>query len=71
MKRIATPGMTREIINKYKIRIHKSLGQNFLIEPKFIDKIIEASDLQKNQVVVEIGPGIGALTQALAEKPAW
>ncbi|HHT62930.1 MAG TPA: 16S rRNA (adenine(1518)-N(6)/adenine(1519)-N(6))-dimethyltransferase RsmA [Clostridia bacterium] len=68
MKRIATPGMTREIINKYKIRIHKSLGQNFLIEPKFIDKIIEASDLQKNQVVVEIGPGIGALTQALAEK---
>lgn len=68
MERIATPSMTKKIISKYNIRMHKSLGQNFLIEPKFIDKIVDASDIRENQVVVEIGPGIGALTQALADK---
>ncbi|MCR6545227.1 16S rRNA (adenine(1518)-N(6)/adenine(1519)-N(6))-dimethyltransferase RsmA [Dehalobacterium formicoaceticum] len=70
MDRIATPSMTREIINKYGLRMHKTLGQNFLIEPKFIEKIMEAAEIKDNQVVVEIGPGIGALTQGLAEKAA-
>jgi len=68
MNQIATPSTTREIINKYGIRLHKSLGQNFLIEPKYIEKIVDASGVNQSQVVVEIGPGIGALTQALAEK---
>lgn len=68
MEQIATPSVTREIIKKYGIRLHKSLGQNFLIEPKFIEKIVDAADVHHNQVVVEIGPGIGGLTQALAEK---
>lgn len=68
MDQIATPSSTKEIINKYGLRMHKSLGQNFLIEPKFIQKIVSAADVNEKQVVVEIGPGIGALTQALAEK---
>ncbi|ATW26483.1 16S rRNA (adenine(1518)-N(6)/adenine(1519)-N(6))-dimethyltransferase RsmA [Candidatus Formimonas warabiya] len=63
---IATPRITREIVHKYGLNIRKSLGQNFLIEPKFIQKIIDAAGLDQNKVVVEIGPGIGALTQALA-----
>jgi 16S rRNA (adenine1518-N6/adenine1519-N6)-dimethyltransferase len=68
MERIATPRVTREILNKYQIRIHKSLGQNFLIEPKFIEKIADAAKIHKDHTVVEIGPGIGALTQVLAER---
>ncbi len=65
---IATPGMTREIIKKYGITVRKSLGQNFLIEQKFIKKVVEAAHLGKDQFVVEIGPGIGGLTQALAKE---
>ena len=67
MDRIATPGATRGIIKKYDIKVRKTLGQNFLIEKKFIDKIIAAAELDKEQVVVEIGPGVGGLTQALVE----
>lgn len=68
MEQIATPSMTRNIINQYELRVHKSLGQNFLIEPKFIQKIVDAAEVDQNQTVLEIGPGIGGLTQMLAEK---
>jgi 16S rRNA (adenine1518-N6/adenine1519-N6)-dimethyltransferase len=46
----------------------KSLGQNFLIDPGYVGRIIDALDLQKNDIVVEIGPGRGALTAGLIEK---
>ncbi len=70
MNLIATPSKTRAIINKYGLRMHKALGQNFLIEPKFIKKIVEAAEIEEHQAVIEIGPGIGALTESLAEKAA-
>ncbi|MGI6711309.1 MAG: 16S rRNA (adenine(1518)-N(6)/adenine(1519)-N(6))-dimethyltransferase RsmA [Bacillota bacterium] len=66
MDKISTPVKTRQLLDKYGCVLRKSLGQNFLIEPKFVDKIVAAAELEKDEIVVEIGPGIGALTQALA-----
>lgn len=66
MERIATPGATRRLIRKHGFHIRKSLGQNFLVEPKFIDKIVSAAQLDRESIVIEIGPGMGGLTQALA-----
>lgn len=63
---IATPTRTAEIMNQYDIKMKKSLGQNFLVEPSILDKMIQTSDITKNTTVIEIGPGIGALTEFLA-----
>lgn len=63
---IATPTKTAEIMRKYDITMKKSLGQNFLIEPTILDKMIQSSDITKETTVIEIGPGIGALTEYLA-----
>lgn len=68
MADIATPGKTIEILQKYNFRFRKSLGQNFLIDPGVIDKIIKASSITGEDLVIEIGPGIGSLTQALGRK---
>lgn len=65
--RIATPKNTIDIIKRYEFIFQKRFGQNFLIDQNIIDKIIEGADLTKEDVVIEIGPGIGSLTQALAE----
>lgn len=59
---------TNEILSKYEIRLTKSLGQNFLTDVNIIRKIIDAGELTKEDLVLEIGPGIGALTVSLAEK---
>jgi len=66
--KLVVPEVTRSIVNKHKFRFRKSLGQNFLINQGIIDKIIEAAHLETQDLVVEIGPGIGTLTQFLAEK---
>jgi 16S rRNA (adenine1518-N6/adenine1519-N6)-dimethyltransferase len=58
---------TNEILNKYNLRLTKSLGQNFLTDANIIRKITEAGQLSKEDLVVEVGPGIGALTVSLAE----
>ncbi|TCS94307.1 16S rRNA (adenine(1518)-N(6)/adenine(1519)-N(6))-dimethyltransferase RsmA [Hazenella coriacea] len=58
---------TRDILAQYGIQLKKSLGQNFLTDPHVLDKIVEASQLNKRAGVLEIGPGIGALTERLAE----
>lgn len=63
---IATPTKTVEIMRKYDIKMKKSLGQNFLIEPQILEKMIESAHIDKQTTVVEIGPGIGALTEYLA-----
>ena len=60
MADIATPGKTIEILQKYNFRFRKSLGQNFLIDPGVIDKIIKASSITGEDLVIEIGPGIGS-----------
>ncbi len=65
---IATPGVTKELLDKYNIRLSKRLGQNFLVDRDIIDIIVAAGDIGENDNVIEIGPGFGSLTQAILEK---
>ena len=59
---------TRFIINKYNIKANKSLGQNFLISEEVVEKIVESSKVSKEDLVIEIGPGLGTLTKYLLER---
>jgi len=59
---------TNEILNKYDLRLTKTLGQNFLTDANIIRKIIDAGELSEEDLIIEVGPGIGALTVSLAEK---
>lgn len=56
------------VLEKHKIRPSKGLGQNFLIDKEVVKKFIESAELKPNDVVLEIGPGLGVLTQELAKK---
>lgn len=67
MTNIANPANTIEIIKKYDFNFQKKFGQNFLTDTHVLDKICQASGLYKNDLAIEIGPGIGTLTQSLAE----
>ena len=64
---LATPGATRYILEKYGIRARKKYGQNFLIDANVIRGIIDAAQITKEDCVLEIGPGIGSMTQLLSE----
>lgn len=63
---IATPTRTKAILNKYQFFFKKSLGQNFLIDVNILENIIKHAGINKETGVIEIGPGIGALTEQLA-----
>lgn len=67
-KDIATPLRTQEIMAKYNLKVKKSLGQNFLIDPNILRKIVGQAELTKQSAAIEIGPGIGALTEHLARE---
>jgi 16S rRNA (adenine1518-N6/adenine1519-N6)-dimethyltransferase len=67
MPNLAIPQNTIAILQKYDFRFRKSLGQNFLVDPHILTKIIESANLTREDFVLEIGPGIGTLTQYLAE----
>lgn len=67
-KNIATPSRTKQILKKYGLTMKKSLGQNFLVEPGILTKMLSAGEIDKDTVVIEIGPGIGALTERLAQE---
>ena len=62
------PSVIRGIKNKYGFKFSRSLGQNFLTNKEVIDEIVEGADITKEDLVIEIGPGIGVLTAAAAEK---
>jgi 16S rRNA (adenine1518-N6/adenine1519-N6)-dimethyltransferase len=64
---LATPQATLEIVKKFGLRLEKSLGQHFLIDQNVLNKVVNAASLTADDVVVEVGPGIGTLTQPLAE----
>ena len=64
---LATPGATRYILDKYGIRARKKYGQNFLIDANVIRVITDAAQITKEDCVLEIGPGIGSMTQLLSE----
>lgn len=67
MEKLSNPQKTIEVIKKYQFNFQKKFGQNFLIDERVIDKIIAAAEITKEDCVLEIGPGIGTLTQMLAE----
>ncbi|HHU74947.1 MAG TPA: 16S rRNA (adenine(1518)-N(6)/adenine(1519)-N(6))-dimethyltransferase RsmA [Clostridiales bacterium] len=67
MADLGNPKKTIEILNKYKFIFQKKFGQNFLIDTHVLDKIIKAAEISKEDFVLEIGPGIGTLTQYLCE----
>lgn len=67
-KDIATPARTNAILKKHGFTLKKSLGQNFLIDLNILARIVEASGFDEQDGIVEIGPGIGALTEQLAKK---
>lgn len=66
-KDIATPSRTRALLNQYGFNFKKSLGQNFLIDVNIINRIIDASGIDHMTGVIEIGPGMGSLTEQLAK----
>lgn len=59
---------TQAILNTYRIQANKSLGQNFLIDDNVIENIIESSKIEKEDLIIEIGPGLGVLTDRLLKK---
>ena len=63
---LGNPQKTIEILNKYRFVFQKKYGQNFLIDGHVLDKIIRAAEITEEDYVVEIGPGIGTMTQYLA-----
>lgn len=68
MADLGIPRNTIEILQKYKFTTQKKYGQNFLIDTNVLDKIIRAADVTAEDCVLEIGPGIGTMTQYLAER---
>ena len=66
-EKLSNPKKTIEVIQKYDFAFQKRFGQNFLIDPHVLEKIIEAAKIGPEDFVLEIGPGIGTLTQYLAE----
>lgn len=67
MEKLSNPQVTIEIIRKYDFAFQKRFGQNFLIDSHVIEKIIRAAEITKDDTILEIGPGIGTMTQYLAE----
>ena len=67
MEKLSNPQVTIQTIKKYEFAFQKKFGQNFLIDDHVITKIINAAEITKNDLVLEIGPGIGTMTQYLAE----
>jgi 16S rRNA (adenine1518-N6/adenine1519-N6)-dimethyltransferase len=67
MDYLSIPQNTIAVLQKYQFNFQKKFGQNFLIDTHVVDKIIEASNIEKNDMVLEIGPGIGTMTQRLCE----
>lgn len=67
---IASPQVTQHILNRFKLRADKKLGQNFLIDENVVRQIVAAAELSPADAVLEVGPGIGTLTQGLAESGA-
>ncbi|OOO62891.1 16S rRNA (adenine(1518)-N(6)/adenine(1519)-N(6))-dimethyltransferase [Clostridium tepidum] len=59
---------TKEIVNKYEFKFNKNLGQNFLVDSSVLEDIIEGAQINKEDTIIEIGPGVGTLTKELLER---
>ena len=67
MERLIDPKVTAAVIRKHQFQFQKRFGQNFLVDAHVLEKIIRAAGVTKEDFVLEIGPGIGTMTQALAD----
>ena len=67
MAYLGSPSAIKEIMNKYSFAFQKKFGQNFLIDSNILESIVSAADITKDDFVLEIGPGIGTMTQYLCE----
>ena len=68
MATLGIPQNTIAVLQKYNFTFQKKYGQNFLIDSHVLEKIMDAAEIGKDDCVVEIGPGIGTMTQYLAER---
>ena len=68
MKDIATASRTKEILQKHGFTFKKSLGQNFLIDVNVIHKVLDKAEINEDTAVIEVGPGIGSLTEQIAKR---
>lgn len=68
MANLGIPQNTIDVLQKYNFNFQKKFGQNFLIDTSVLDRIINAAEITKEDCVLEIGPGIGTMTQYLAER---
>ncbi len=68
MTTLVQPHNTFDVLKKYHFSARKKYGQNFLIDPHVLEKIMEAAQITKEDCVIEIGPGIGTMTQGLCER---
>ena len=67
MANLGIPSNTIAVLQKYNFNFQKKFGQNFLIDTRVLDKIIDSAEITKDDCILEIGPGIGTMTQYLAE----
>ena len=65
---IGNPTRTRAILEKYGLSAKKSLGQNFLTDPNVLVNIVDAAEINDGDDVIEVGPGIGSLTEQIAKR---
>lgn len=70
MEKLYSPAIVRKLSEQYKFRLSKSLGQNFLTDGNIVDRIIEGAEISGEDLVIEVGPGIGVLTHAAALRAA-
>lgn len=68
MEKLSNPNDTIQVLQKHEFQFKKKFGQNFLIDPHVLDKIVDAAQITEDDFVLEIGPGIGTLTQYLCER---
>ena len=68
MAELGIPRNTIEVLQKYHFIFQKKYGQNFLVDPRVLDRIMDAAEISREDCVLEIGPGIGTMTQYLAER---
>ena len=67
MEKLTSPRVIESLLKKYDLHFNKRFGQNFLIDENIVQKIVKAGDVSESDLVLEIGPGIGTMTQALSD----
>ena len=67
MEKLTSPRVIEALLKKYDLHFNKRFGQNFLIDENIVQKIVKAGDVSERDLVLEIGPGIGTMTQALSD----